>query len=408
MICKKCGSDKFWKRGHSWQCKKCKSWNEVRPQNKQGGASSSFSATSEGKGEYTATVTERITTLEQLIRICEIDLENWEIERWVCNKWEVGAKNINKEIVIEPLFQVKVWLVRKVVEIEATRRFNSLIESAKTFAPKYPKISYPEIKDGLLFEIGLPDMQLGRMVMGESTGWPEDLTPESMIEKADKIVNTLLSHAFQYPISRILFPIGNDFYDVDNLEMTTTHGTVQQDDPRWQRVFRLGQEFTIRTIDKLTPIAPVDVVVVPGNHDETKMFYLGGVLEAWYHNNPDVTVDNSTKLRKYYAFEKNLIGLTHGYHEKYGELPSLMAYEQPQLWANSLNREWHLGDKHHKKDILFKTEELRNGVVVRILRSIASPSVWEDNKGFVGSLKAAEGFLWHPEHGVIAQFTARE
>jgi hypothetical protein len=211
-----------------------------------------------------------------------------------------------------------------------------------------------------------------------------------------------------FSVGRILFPIGNDFYDTDTLEMTTTHGTLQRDDPRWQMVFRMGQDFTIRTIDKLTQIAPVDVVVVPGNHDETKMFYLGAVLDAWYHSNPNVNIDNATKLRKYYQFGSNLIGLTHGYHEKYGDLQSLMAYEQPKMWAESTHREWHLGDKHHSKSMLFPVEELKNGVVVRILRSLATPSTWEYNKGFVGSLKAAEGFLWSHNLGLIAHFTASE
>ena len=82
-----------------------------------------------------------------------------------------------------------------------------------------------------------------------------------------------------------------------------------------------------------------------------------------------------------------------------------MAYEVPQLWAQSTYREWHLGDKHHKVDMILKTKELENGVVVRILRSLAKPSVWEFDKGLVGSLKAGEAFIWHPETGLKAQFT---
>ena len=49
---------------------------------------------------------------------------------------------------------------------------------------------------------------------------------------------------------------------------------------------------------------------------------------------------------------------------------------------------------------------VKNGVVVRILRSLAPPSVWEYDKTFVGSLKAAEAFLWSVDNGLIAQFTA--
>ena len=55
----------------------------------------------------------RITTLEQLIEECNIDLREWIIDRHVINKWEVGAKNSLEEVVVHPLFQVKAWLVKR-------------------------------------------------------------------------------------------------------------------------------------------------------------------------------------------------------------------------------------------------------------------------------------------------------
>lgn len=55
----------------------------------------------------------RITTLQQLIDSCNIDLEEWIIERHVINKWEVGAKNSRDELQISPLFQVKAWLTKR-------------------------------------------------------------------------------------------------------------------------------------------------------------------------------------------------------------------------------------------------------------------------------------------------------
>jgi hypothetical protein len=162
----------------------------------------------------------------------------------------------------------------------------------------------------------------------------------------------------------------------------------------------------VEIIDMLARIAPVDVLMIPGNHDEERLFYLGEYLDAWYSKGPNVKVDNSASKRKYYRYGRNLLGLTHGYHEKLESLAGLMSYEVPQWWSASTNREFHIGDKHHKKDLLYKTNEMENGVVIRLLRSLASPSVWEYDKGLVGSLKSAEGFIWHPEAGVIAQFTA--
>jgi hypothetical protein len=71
----------------------------------------------------------RITTLDQLLAVCEVDSAIWEVDRYVVNKWEVGAKSEQKDLTwadgvvsgsvqsggmeVEPLFQVKAWLVRR-------------------------------------------------------------------------------------------------------------------------------------------------------------------------------------------------------------------------------------------------------------------------------------------------------
>lgn len=69
----------------------------------------------------------RIKTLDQLIEACAIDLENWKIDRYTVNKWEVGRKASTKDLTyedgiingsvfdngginVEPLYQVKAWL----------------------------------------------------------------------------------------------------------------------------------------------------------------------------------------------------------------------------------------------------------------------------------------------------------
>jgi hypothetical protein len=51
-------------------------------------------------------------------------------------------------------------------------------------------------------------------------------------------------------------------------------------------------------IDKCASIAPVDVIIIPGNHDEERTFYMGDALACRYEGNPNVTVDNSPKTRK--------------------------------------------------------------------------------------------------------------
>jgi hypothetical protein len=57
--------------------------------------------------------TTRIVTLEQLLEHSKVDLDIWNVDRHVTNKWEVGAKDLAGNIVTSPLFQVKAWLSKK-------------------------------------------------------------------------------------------------------------------------------------------------------------------------------------------------------------------------------------------------------------------------------------------------------
>ena len=54
---------------------------------------------------------------------------------------------------------------------------------------------------------------------------------------------------------------------------------------------------------------PVDVVVIPGNHDFERSYYMGAYLEAWFNEDPQVYVNNGASPRKYYKFGKVLLGL---------------------------------------------------------------------------------------------------
>ena len=59
----------------------------------------------------------RIKTLDQLLEATEVDLDIWDVDHYKVNKWEVGSKHPDTgDIVVEPLFQVKASLKRKVVK----------------------------------------------------------------------------------------------------------------------------------------------------------------------------------------------------------------------------------------------------------------------------------------------------
>lgn len=424
--CRKCGNgddDKFEWRGTSdrggkrFRCKKCGTWGSTDSQENR-----DYSFTNNGEfAEVNIETPKRIRDEKDLIEALDLDTDIWEIQKFTVGKsegyrkdrqveWEVkdgivisGEVHDSGKLLIEPLFSVKVWLRRKTQEIRTRLAVADIKEDLGKFAYKYKKINYPKLKDGMLFELAVYDIHLGKLTWNEESGENSDLKTQT--QRVLDALDDLLSYARHYPIERILLPIGNDFYNTDTPTDTTTGGTPQQEDTRWQKTYRAGRILAVEMIDRCSQVAPVDVIQVSGNHDETRSFYLGDALEAWYHNNPNVHIDNSAKGRKYYPYGNSLIGFTHGGNEKLATLSSLMLIEAPELCAKAKFREWHCGHFHHKEDIFLKAKE-ELGVTVRYLRSLSPPDAWHYDKGFVGALQASEAFLWSKDRGVVAQFTS--
>lgn len=363
---------------------------------------SSFKADGDS-AELSTVIDKQIKSLQQLIKVCEIDTNEWVIDRWVCNKWEMGAKLKDDTIKVTPLFQVKVWLKRNKPVIDLNRFRDGIIKAMRKHSPKYPKLKYPKSEPNL-FEINLADLHLGKLAWDEETGNNFDLPIAENV--FDATIDKLIIQAKPYNVDRIAFIVGNDFFNVDNSRNTTTNNTPQDEDTRWHKTFNRGVKLIVKQIDKLSGIAPVDVIIVPGNHDTERAFYLGVALSCWYRNSKNVTVDNQPKPRKYYKYGLNLLGYTHGNEEKVLDLPVIMASEVPQLWAETKYREWHLGHIHQKKEIKWVSTQEHKGTVIRYMRSLTGTDAWHNKKAFIGNVRAGEGFIWNKDNGLICQFTA--
>lgn len=269
-------------------------------------------------------------------------------------------------------------------------------EAAK-FAPNYSKFPEPKVlTTNPLLEISIFDLHFDKLCWAEETGNNYD----------KKIAEGLYFDAISYfaglaramEVSKILLPIGNDFFNSEGFFPQTTNGTPQETDSRWQDSFTHGWKMLVKAIDFLSTIAPVDIVIVPGNHDATRTYYLGSVLDAWYNSHRFVTVNNAPTSRKYYRFGKNLLGFTHGDQEKPTDLPMIMASECREVWGEVKHTEWHLGHIHR-----YQSQEIF-GVHVRFLPSLCGTDAWHKQKGFIGNNRAAQAYLFDYNNGYIAHF----
>src|SRR3990167_8236720 len=261
MECPYCGSIKLTSKGYRdtkngrnnrFFCKPCnKSFSE-----KTNPLDLSNSGLKQEYNEKSAVIESRsqtIKTVDDLLKYAEIDLTVWEIDRCVVNKWEVGAKDKNGEIDSKPLYQIKLWLKRKVKDLST--EVSKIISDMKSFSPSYPVIKYKPNKNSYLYEISIFDLHLAQLAWGVETGEDYDLkiAKDLYISSVTELMNLVRG----YPIEKILLPTGNDFFDIDTLENETVHGTKQDVDSRWQKAFHESREMLVSVIDLLSTIAPV-------------------------------------------------------------------------------------------------------------------------------------------------------
>lgn len=340
-----------------------------------------------------------IHTLEELLKYCEVDLSVWEVERFVCNKWEMGYISKKSEEGNEadsiPLFQVKAFL-RKRRDLESVKKeIESLKELAKDFS--WPKSKKPtkEKSSGLMLEVNIPDLHMGKLAWGLETGGPNY---DVKISEAtfNRALETLISRTAGYAFDEVLFVIGNDLLNSDDIEGRTTSGTYVSSDARYHKTFAAARTMIIRAVARLKQIAPVKVIPVYGNHDRLSSWHLADSIEMFYSGDDTVTVDNRPRTRKYHSFGKVLLMFTHGDKGKRTDYPLTMATEEPELFGKSLYRECHTGHTH-----MTKLDE-QHGVRVRVLPALCPADDWHSQNFFVGNQRSAEAYVWDKEEGLLS------
>jgi hypothetical protein len=107
-----------------------------------------------------------------------------------------------------------------------------------------------------------------------------------------------------------------------------------------------------------------------------------------------VKVNTSASQRKYVRYGNNLIGYSHG-REEGKRIESLMQIEAPEDWGATLYREWHLGDLHHES-----AREV-GGIIFRRISTITAADAWHASKGYMGSVRKAQAFVWDRDKGKV-------
>lgn len=349
----------------------------------------------------------RIQSLDQLIKRFDIDLQVWEVERFVCNKWEVASSpkavrdpktgkwtRRTSKMKLQDLYQVKAWLKKKTNVSNALSEIAALKAEALNHSPAFAPIVRTGRLTGNMAEIVINDAHIGKLAWAVESAHGDYDVPIA-VRQYKEAMSSLLHRLSPYKLDKILLVIGNDLLHADNEFGTTTKGTKVDVDGRYHKTYRIVRKMLCEQIESIRHIAPVKVIVMPGNHDRHASWHLGDSLECWFKNCPDVEVDNLPRARKYHLHGKVLIGWCHGDEGKRDDYPLQMATEVPELWASSKFREMHTGHLHKTKVDEF------HGVRVRIIPSLGGTDRWSSRNGYTGNVKAAEAFVFNAKAGLI-------
>lgn len=337
-----------------------------------------------GKAEVTFKNIEKLEDLEQLI-----DKEKWDIAKYVQNYW--NGK-----------YQVKAWLEpKKPKESELITNILQNYQSTWTGVPNATKIVNNIWTDDSLLVINLNDLHLDKRDM-------ENSTIETNISNYFKVLEYLVMKAYHSAkIEKILFVVGNDVFNTDNIHDQTTGGTPQRCNTTWNDAYEKVFDAMVKSIQYLSEFAEkgVHVVLVQGNHDRTKSYYMAHGLEAFFKNDPTVSFDRSSNINKSYVYGNTFLGFNHG-NNLNDKLPLAFAQEFYQDWGKCKYHDIIISDKHHNNEKVFKTQTQNDGsqgVKLRILPSLSKPDRWHDDNLY-RSRQSGIALLYDKERGKSAEF----
>lgn len=333
-------------------------------------------------------------TPEVILKAHGLDPAKWEVVSYRNNFWNSQLQGGDLQISYQS--RVTARPRRGGLDLEEIDRHFARLER-KRFTPPV----FTPREGTLMAEVNIADLHLGKLCCVEQN--PEEYNCQLAEETFLRLAAEICAELRGKPLEYITFPGPNDFFHFDTKLQTTTKGTPQDTDVLHSRLFNVGTEMLVRCIEMLVEIAPVHIIYVPSNHDELMGYHAIKFLEAWFRQDPRVTIDASAYPRKYQLYGKTLIGYAHGdkeggngTREKASRLASLMPIEAKALWGQADYHEMHAAHLHSEQMI----QEI-NGVIVRRISSPAAADTFHTEHGYLGAVRKAQTFIYDKTRGLV-------
>ena len=322
----------------------------------------------------------------ELAQLHKIDLERYVIT----NYWS--------KVLPSGKFTSSVFSKRKTPTDYTAEDFSKFLENYKSNYIPIPSPDRNNNRNIIDVELSLSDYHLAkRYVDGDND-------PAVRARRFFNVAQNLIEKVRAiYDINKVIFPISNDFFHTDNYQNSTTNGTPQDIIVDYASEYELGFAILVDTIKMLKANSNhVEVILVQGNHDRTKSFYLAHALDIFFTNENSVSFTREHSVVKGTMVGETFIGYHHG-NCKIDELPLLFATHPTysQMFGRAKYREVHTGDKHH-----YMAKEIK-GVRIQQMPSLSGTDRWHKDNNFVHSVRAALALVYDAKLGKVAEFEER-
>ena len=330
-------------------------------------------------------------TPEIIMKAHNLDINYWDVISYKNNYYSQQAQGGKLIVLYQSKIVVKPKKFDDIPLQVVEEHFKNL---CKTYKPNVCRETVVNQGSNLMLEINIADLHLGKLSWNGETGENYDHTIAR--KSFFKVIDAEIERVRQNKFEKILFVWTNDFFNSDGMSNSTTAGTPQDVDLRWQKLFLEGCSMLVEAIDMLSKYAPVETFYIASNHSRQVDFYALNYLYAWFRTYDNVTINVNCTPRYYYRYGVNLIGFAHSYYEKKQNLPHLMSIECAKDWSETTYREYHLAHYHSEK------VEEKGGVIFRWLPSVTGTDSWHNDCGYVGSVKRSYSFVYDKNVGLIS------
>lgn len=328
----------------------------------------------------------KLRDYDYLLRLHNYEPSLFEIVSAKNSKWNAHTK----EGSTKTLYSSKITVKPKKLEITFDNLNEWFYKLDRRYSTPKVKITTDYLNGNKMLLLDISDLHMNLQSSMFTTG------NEYNCEIAEKlffyVIYDVLSRTQSYKFNKIIFTIGGDMLNSDNLLGTTTKGTPQSNDVHLFDAYNKLHDMTIKAIDILKDIAPVEVIYIASNHDLTSSWKLSKSIDAWFRNEDRVVVDTSPLPRKYIVFGNTLFVFAHDGNVK--ELPKLIADEARKYWSNIDFTEVFL--QHlHSEQVLLESNNMR----IQRLPTISAKSEWCNNSGY-NSKRQCKSFIYDLKDGL--------